>query len=216
VAFEPGTLARARKADRQDHSALRLFGRCGRLSYRFGGFGWRFGLAGFASGTSWSGQSWRLRRSRWTIATSATSAAAVAVTPELLLRPHVSVRFRRGLGFLKLRFIWLRFELRLQLRRRFRTRWLGKLWLQRRGTVWSRFFCRRLPPLAAVAAPSTHVALVTRFPSWEQSDLLPFCASASRSFIVLTLPRLSRDATLFVWASLSGPDCAVYYHTFVF
>jgi len=180
VAFEPSAFARARKADRQDHGALRLFGRCHRLGYRFGGFGWRFGLAGFASWTSWPRQGWRLRRSRRTSATSATAPATVAVTPHLLLRSYVPVSFRRGLGFLKLRFIGLRFELRLLVRRRFRTGRLGKLWLQRRGTIWSRFFCLRLPPLAAVAAPSTHVALVTRFPSREQSGLSPFVPQQAR------------------------------------
>ncbi len=215
MALEPGTLARAWKADRQDHSALRLFGRCGRRDCRFGSFVWRFGLAGFASWTARSGQRWWLRSSRLTIAASATSTPAVAVASHLLLRRCVPVSFHRGLGFLKLWVVRLRFELRL-LAHGFRTSRLGKLRLQRRGTIWSRLFCRRLAPLAAVAAPSTHVALVTRLPSLEQSGLFPFCASASSPFMVLALPRSSRDATLFAWPHCPGRDCAVYYHTFAF
>jgi hypothetical protein len=182
VALEPGTLARAGKADRQDHGALRLLGGRGRLSYRFGGCGWRLRLAGFAGWTARPGQGWRLRRSRWTIAPSATSTAAVAAAPERLLRAIAGADFRRRLGFLKLGLVGLRFELRLLALRRFRSGRFGKLRLQRRGTVLSRFFCLRLAPPAAVAAPSAHVALVTRLPSREQSGLSPFCASMSLMF----------------------------------
>ena len=172
MALEPGALAGAWKANGQDHSALGLFGGCGGRRYSFGGFAWRFGLAGLASWTARCRQRWWLRSSRLTIATSPPSPPAVAVAPHLLLRPRVPVSFRRGLGFLKLRLVRLRFELRL-LAHGFRTSRLGKLRLQWRGSVWSRLFCRRLSPLAAVAAPSTHVALVTRFPSSEQSGVFP-------------------------------------------
>src|SRR5208282_3211878 len=94
------------------------------------------------------------------------------VPPELLLRNLLATsglnrwpRFVRSrLGF---RLLRPRLEIGLPTLD-FVERGIGKLWLQRSGVVLPLPFRLLFAPLAAVAHPSAHVALVTRPPSSEQ------------------------------------------------
>ena len=181
MALEPGTLAGAGQSDRQHHRALRLLrwrGLNGSFGSLRGDFRRRFGLGSFAG---WSARC-RQRRSLaplllWTIAPPSAPTPAAAVSPQLLRRSGGALR--GGLGLLQLGLIRLDLEFRLlTLGRRVRG-WLGKLRLQRRGRLRSGLFRLRLAPPVAVTWPSSHDALVTRFPSRGQSAYR-FCDSGDQ------------------------------------
>ncbi len=130
-----------------------------------------FGLASFSRRTARARQSWGLYRLLWTATTATSSAATVAVAP-LLLRRLFASNGRAGrlrLGRRSRGFRWsfrLRYKIRLPVTVDVSRRGIGKFGLQRSGILLPLLVVLRFAPLAAVAHPSAHVALVTRLPSW--------------------------------------------------
>ena len=184
MAFEPGALARARKANGQHHRTFRLSRRGAwlylSLRRHFSG---HVGFSSFPGRPAWRGQSWCLSRGPLATASSPPSAAPIAISPKLLPLAFAGRSISRGLRLLRLWLLrWLSFKLGLPaLRGSVRLR-LGKLGLQRRGIVLGRFFRRGLTAPIAVACPSAHVALVTRLPIWEQFGAHPFRGSVDPVF----------------------------------
>src|ERR1019366_356290 len=138
---------------------------CGLASLR------RFlGLARFSGWTTRARQGRGLCGLLWTPTPAASSAAAVAVAPLLLRRLFATTRRAGGLRLVRcdLRFrlsFGLCCEIGLPVSVGLSSRGIGKFGLQRGGILLPWLAVLRFAPLAAVAHPSAHVALVTRLPS---------------------------------------------------
>jgi hypothetical protein len=123
-----------------------------------------FSFRAFAGWAARNGQSWRMGWRLRTVSSAAPAAPAVAIAPELLLVCRVYASdFRSSLMF-------LRFGLGFRLSLEFRlfagvTFGFWELGLQRSGAFLRWFIGLLLAPLAAVAHPSAHAALVTRLVS---------------------------------------------------